>query len=136
MLHIAPQVLVLDDDAAICGVVEEALADDGWDVQTRTRGWAALEFLQRRAVDVILLDLRLRDMEPETFLALCREQGVGDTPVILLSAASGLDRHADRLGVSDWLAKPFNINDLCSIVGKYVSQDQGDGGAVRRAGAR
>jgi DNA-binding response OmpR family regulator len=59
MLHIAPQVLVLDDDAAICGVVEEALADDGWDVQTRTRGWAALEFLQRRAVDVILLDLRV-----------------------------------------------------------------------------
>ena len=136
MLHIAPRVLVVDDDAAICGVVEEALADDGWDVQTRTRGWAALEFLQRGTVDVILLDLRLLDMEPETFLALCREQGIGDTPVILLSAADRLDHHAGRLGVSDWLAKPFDINDLCTIVGQFLPQDQGDGGAVRVANGR
>lgn len=126
-----PRVLVVDDDLPICAVIELALADEGWDVQTCTRGDEALEVLQRRAVDAILLDLVLPDIDAETFLARCRQQGAGDTPVVLVSAAANLEEHAARLGVSGALAKPFDIDDLCALVRQVAPHDR----AVSATGA-
>jgi two-component system, OmpR family, response regulator len=63
MLGVAPRVLVVDDDLTICELVELALSDEGWAVQTRTHARDALAFLQQSEADVILLDLRMPDMD-------------------------------------------------------------------------
>ena len=131
MVRAAPRVLVVDDDLPTCELIELALGGEGWDVQTRTCGQDALEVLQQRAVDVVLLDLVMPEMDAGSFLAMCRQQGTRETPVLLVSAAPNLEQHAARLGVSGALAKPFDIDDLCALVRQVVAQ----GLAVNGTGA-
>jgi two-component system OmpR family response regulator len=129
VLHEAPRVLVLDDDLPICELLELALADEGWDVRASTRCHDALELLQRWPVDVILLDVRMPDMAAEVFLSTWREQTTREIPVLLLSATSDLDHHATRLGAHGILAKPFDIDELCTIMRRLIGQDEADGAA-------
>ena len=124
MLRAAPRVLVVDDDLPTCELIELALIGEGWDVQTRTCGQDALEVLQQQAVDVILIDLVMPEMDAETFLVRCRQQGTGDTPILLVSAAPNLEQQAARLGVSGALAKPFDLDDLYASLRQLVTQDQ------------
>jgi CheY-like chemotaxis protein len=123
MLRAAPRVLVVDDDLPTCELLELALVDEGWEVQARTCAQEALDLLQQWAADVILLDLMMPAMDAETFLVVCRQQGAGETPILLLSAASNLDQQAARLGVSGALAKPFDIDELCRTVRQLVAQN-------------
>ena len=131
MRRAVPRVLVVDDDAPTCEVLELALVDEGWDVQTCTSAQEALEVLQQWAADVILLDLMMPAMDAEAFLVRCRQQGAGEAPMLLVSAAPNLDQQAARLGVSGALAKPFDLDDLCASVRQLVTQRQ----AVHAAGA-
>jgi DNA-binding response OmpR family regulator len=124
MLRAAPRVLVVDDDLPICELVELALSDEGWDVQTRTHAQDALAFLQQLEVDVILLDLRMPDMDAEASLATWRRQATRDIPILLLSAAPNLPEHATRLGAHSMLAKPFDLDELCMTVRHLVVQGQ------------
>lgn len=124
MLQAAARVLVVDDDAPTCEVLELVLADEGWDVQTRTSAQGALELLQQWAADVILLDLMMPAMDAEAFLVMCRQQGAGETAILLLSALTNLDQHAARLGVSGAVAKPFDIDELCITVRQLIARSQ------------
>src|SRR4051812_4747542 len=47
MVRDIPRVLVVDDDAPTCELLELAFTDEGWDVQVRTRGQDALDLLRR-----------------------------------------------------------------------------------------
>ena len=126
MFQAAPRVLVVDDDSPTCELIELALVDDGWEIQTRTRGQAALQLLVTWPADLIVLDLIMPDMSAEAFLAAYREKTQQPAPILLTSAASDLDHHAERLSVSDVLAKPFDVDDLCTRVRTLLHQ----GGAL------
>jgi len=115
-------VLVVDDDLPTCELLKLALADEGWDVRIRTRGHEALDLLQRWTADVILLDLRMPEMDADVFLSLCRRQVEREIPILLFSASSNLDRHAARLAVNAVVAKPFDIDTLCTTVRQFVAQ--------------
>jgi len=126
MVRIAPRVLVADDDIPICEVLKLAFTDEGWDIKVRTRGEDALDLLQRWTADVILLDLLMPEMDAEAFLSRCRgpESVEREIPVLLLSASSNLDDHAARLGVSAVVAKPFDVDALCTTVRQVVAEDR------------
>jgi CheY-like chemotaxis protein len=85
-------------------------------------GQDALDLLQRWTADVILLDLRMPEMDAEAFLSPCLPQVERDIPVLLLSASSNLGCHAARLGVSAAVAKPFDVDTLCMTVRQVVAQ--------------
>jgi len=121
-------VLVVDDDLPICELLELAFTDEGWDVQVRTRGQDALDLLRRWTADVILLDLRMPEMDAEAFLSRCRGRGsVGRAiPVLLLSASSNLSDHAARLGVSAVVAKPFDVDALFTTIRQVVAEGRDD----------
>jgi len=119
-------VLVVDDDLPICEIIELALVDDGWDIQTRTRGRDALDLLWTWPADLIVLDLKLPDIDAEAFLATYREKSQPHAAVLLTSAASDLDHHAERLGVNGVLAKPFDMDELCMLVRRLIVR----GGAI------
>lgn len=124
MSQAAPCVLVVDDDVPFCELVELVLTDEGWDVHSRSCAQDALEFLQQSEADVILLDLRMPDMDADTFLDTWRRQAKRDIPILLLSASANLEQHAARLGVSTVLAKPFDLDELCTTVLQLLVQGQ------------
>jgi two-component system, OmpR family, response regulator MprA len=106
-------VLVVEDDPAIARMLEVELADAGYDVELAATGAAGLAALERAEPAVVVLDVRLPDVDG---LSVCRQaRRAGHAmPILILTA---LDRVGDRVlgldaGADDYLAKPFAIEEL------------------------
>jgi CheY-like chemotaxis protein len=108
-------VLVVDDQEVIRDTLQTALDDEGFTVETAANGREALDILERWDPCVILLDLMMPVMDGWAF---CREQRrSGDrTPVVLLSAAGGLDKEAKALCAAGFIAKPFDLDHVISAI--------------------
>lgn len=111
-----PQILLVEDEAAIARTVEYALRADGFDTAHALTGRAALQLAATQAFDLAILDVGLPDIGG---FALCRElRRAGDLPVIFLTAR---DAEADRvlgleIGADDYVAKPFSPRELVARV--------------------
>src|SRR4051812_22199786 len=101
-------VLVVDDESSVREDLCDFLGSAGHEVQAAGTGAEALEALERRRFDAVLLDVVLPDVSGLEVLQRHRAQG-GHTPVVVLSALSGAEDavRAMRLGATDYLAKPF-----------------------------
>ncbi|MEP7004224.1 MAG: response regulator [Chloroflexota bacterium] len=108
-------VLVVDDHEAIRDTLQVALDDEGFTVECAANGREALDIMARWKPHVILLDLMMPVMDGWAF---CEEQRrTGDTtPVVLLSAAGGLEMHARELRVAAFIAKPFDLDRVVSTI--------------------
>lgn len=108
-------VLVVDDQEVIRDTLQLALDDEGFSVECAANGREALAVIGRWKPDVILLDLMMPIMDGWAF---CKEQKrTGDnTPIVLLSAAGGLDEHQRALGAAAVIAKPFDIDRVISTI--------------------
>jgi two-component system, chemotaxis family, chemotaxis protein CheY len=118
------RLLVVEDDAAIRGLVSEALRDDGYQVREAANGVEALETVREALPDLIVLDLMMPIMNGWTFLEEWRRtSSCAKVPVVVTSAAHDLPRSADRLrtmGVRTCLAKPFDMEGLLALVERYA----------------
>ena len=108
-------VLVVDDQEAIRDTLQVALDDEGFTVECASNGREALDILERWTPCVILLDLMMPVMDGWAF---CEEQRrTGNlTPVVLLSAAGGLEDEQRALGAAAVIAKPFDIDRVISTI--------------------
>jgi DNA-binding response OmpR family regulator len=130
-----PSLLVVEDDDAIAGPLQRALARDGYDVTRAATGAAALEAVDRTSFDLVILDLGLPDVDG---LDVCRR--VRDRhrtmPILMLTARTeeidivvGLDAGAD-----DYVAKPFRLAELLARVRALLRR--GDPPALEASGVR
>ena len=104
----AKTVLVVDDDPDIAQLVRIQLESNGYRVLTANRGQKALEILNERTVDLILLDRILPDMEGLTLLdRLKTDPDTGGIPVIMLTVVED-EGDAMPRGASAYLIKPVN----------------------------
>jgi len=119
-----PQILVVEDDDAIRGLVGEVLRSDGYDVREAANGVEALEQVRAERPDLIVLDLMMPVMDGWAFVEECRRKpGCEEVPIVVTSASHDLPRTAERLrslGVRTCLAKPFDIEGLLALVERYV----------------
>ena len=119
-----PQILVVEDDAAIRALVSEVLRDDGYDVSEATNGAEALEYVGGHRPDLIVLDLMMPVMDGWTFVEECRRQArCNEVPIVVTSASHDLPKTADKLrsyGVRTCLAKPFDVDGLLALVERYA----------------
>jgi DNA-binding response OmpR family regulator len=121
------RILVVDDEPNIREVVELYLRREGYDVEVSGDGAAALEAIERKAPDLIVLDLMLPVLGGIPLTRILRE-GDYDIPIIMLTAKGAeADRIAGlELGADDYVTKPFSPKELVARV-KAV---------LRRAGAK
>jgi CheY-like chemotaxis protein len=119
-----PQILVIEDDTSIRGLVSEVLRDDGYEVSEAANGLEALEALGERLPDLIVLDLMMPIMDGWTFVEEChRSRMCDEVPIVVTSASHDLASIAERLrsfGVRTCLAKPFDVDGLLALVERYV----------------
>ena len=107
------RILVVDDEPAVREAIERALRLEGYEVAVAADGCEALERIDLRPPDALVLDLLMPRVDG---LELCRRlRHSGDrTPVLMLTAR---DAVADRVtgldaGADDYLIKPFALDEL------------------------
>jgi len=106
-------ILAVDDDEKIRGLLHVMLRRKGHHVTTASSGQQGIELFRRERPHVTILDFEMPDMDG---LAVLREIRAIDpqTPVIMLTGA-GTDerkRQARELGVTEFLAKGFSLHEL------------------------
>jgi DNA-binding response OmpR family regulator len=117
--------LVVDDDAQNRDVLERYLRRRGHQVITAEHGRHALGLLAAARVDVILLDLRMPEMDGlETLKHLKADPRWREIPVLVLSAIDELDGLVRCLeaGAEDYLHKPFNSVLLDARLSAYLGR--------------
>jgi DNA-binding response OmpR family regulator len=109
-------ILVVEDEPSIAEVVALYLRRAGYRVLQASDGAAALQILDERAPDLVVLDLMLPQVDGLTIARWLRERG--DTPIIMLTARRAeADRIAGlEMGADDYVVKPFSPQELVSRV--------------------
>jgi CheY-like chemotaxis protein len=121
-----PRVLVVDDDDAVCELLRQALTDEGYAVATVPHGAAALELVRHHQPAVILVDLRMPIMDGWAFVDQYRRIADPPASIVLLSALKDIEQNAKWLGAAGFIAKPFEISEVVSVVGRCVSEREGE----------
>lgn len=109
-------VLVVDDDPAILRTLTINLRARDYEVETAGDGRSALQIVDERMPDVVLLDLGLPDVDGVDVLT--RLRGFTEVPVIVVSARSEPDDKVEALdlGADDFITKPFSIEELLARI--------------------
>src|SRR6478735_638248 len=117
----APKILVIDDDKDIRHVITEILDQSGYEVFTAASGQQGLDLAAQIVPDLIILDLMMPGMDGWTVLTkLQHKASLADIPVIILSAASGLEM-AMSLGAAAVLFKPVDANHLTAEIAAQLA---------------
>lgn len=109
-------VLVVDDDPAIRRTLGINLRARDYDVESAGDGRSALQIVDERMPDVVLLDLGLPDLDGVAVLRQLRS--FTHVPVIVVSARTEPDDKVEALdlGADDFITKPFSMSELLARV--------------------
>ena len=107
------QIMVVEDDTNTRRLMETVLKQHGYQPILACDGVEALEKMESRHVDLIVLDLMMPRMDGFSVLAQMRADG-NETPVLFLTAKDSVpDRvHGLDAGADDYLVKPFSFDEL------------------------
>lgn len=108
-----PRLLIVDDEPDVCGFSSVFFRKRGIDVFSVGSGTQALEILKAEVFDLILLDIRMKDMSGVDVLREIRQRRLF-TPVIILSGVDNdeITKELNVLGVSAFLRKPVALEEL------------------------
>ena len=120
----------MDDDKSIRWVLEKALSLEGIVITGFSDPREVLEKLGREKPDVIISDVRMPGMDGISLLEKIKQLAPA-VPVIIMTAYSDLDRAvaAFREGAFEFLSKPFDVDEVVSLVRRAIHQSN-TGGAV------
>ncbi len=120
------QILVVDDDATVRGVVADYLRQADFDVVEAADGRDALRLAASHRPDLIILDLMLPGVPGLEVLRRVRA-GRGDLPVVLLTARADEDQRILGLevGADDYVTKPFSPRELVLRVQSVLRRYEG-----------
>lgn len=117
-------VFICDDEAGILRYLDKLLRKNGYDVETFLRGGDLLEAMSEVRCDVILLDVRMPDLDGlQILMQLCKEYP--NVPVLLMTGHGTMNDavQAIKLGAFDYLTKPFPLDKILEVIGRAVSQN-------------
>ncbi len=115
------KVLVIDDEKNICITITSILTDDGYEVQSCHTAKCGISAAEDADPDVILLDVKLPDMNGIDVLAKLKKNQPG-TPVVMISGNSAISDavKAIKLGAFDFLEKPLSLPKVKLTISKAL----------------
>jgi DNA-binding response OmpR family regulator len=120
-------VLIADDNPDIVALLRANLSASGFDTVEAQNGEVALTKIDQEKPDLVLLDLMMPVLDGWAVLEALQSRGERP-PIIVLTAADAVmnvDR-AQRLGVTAYITKPFNLPELVGLVETVTSPGRQD----------
>lgn len=120
----AATILVIDDDQTLLNLLAKHIAKADYQAITATNGILGLQAFYDNHVDLVVLDVMMPTMDGWTVCERLRE--VSAVPILMLTAkADERDRlRGFRLGIDDFVAKPFSAAELLARVGAILSRSK------------
>lgn len=115
------KILLVEDDPDVSEALTEWLRENDYKVEAVYSGPEALEHLECRTYDMVLLDGHLPGMDGEFVCKRYREAG-GKTPVLMLTGQTESEAKAMFVaaGANGVLEKPFDLDNLISTIEKHM----------------
>ncbi len=116
-------ILIVDDTPTNLDVISEALVNAGYKVAIATSGERALQQVERRQPDLILLDVMMPGIDGfETCKRLKSNAKTRDIPVMFMTAVADLDNKVKglKLGAVDYITKPFQEEEVLTRVKTHL----------------
>jgi CheY-like chemotaxis protein len=120
------KILVVDDDVAIADLLQQALSEEGYEVQKTVQSLRFYDAVREQHPDLILLDLMMPYLGGEDELQLMKlSPDTSGIPVIVVTAKPEAEVRQEedmlrRLGVVHIVTKPFDLNQLVQLVRQTV----------------
>ena len=117
-------VLVIDDDTTLLGLIAEYLNKAGYRTMTASSGIAGLQAFYEHHSDIVILDVMMPRMDGWAVCDRLRE--ISEVPIIMLTA-KGEERdrlRGFRLGVDDYVIKPFSFAELTARVRAILARSR------------
>jgi DNA-binding response OmpR family regulator len=119
-MNIKKKILVVDDEKAILKVISIKLKISGYDVAIAASGQEALRLVKTETPDLLLLDVVMPGIDGFEFLKQLR--AFSQLPVIVLSARPENAQKALSLGANDFLAKPFDVDEMIERIEQILDK--------------
>jgi len=123
MLDIIADILIVDDTTENLQLLSNILKDSGYKVRPATSGKLALKAVETKQPDLILLDIKMPDMDGyEVCSILKNDPNTKDIPVLFISALSDINDklRAFHVGGLDYITKPFQFEEVKARVSTHL----------------
>lgn len=120
----APRILVVDDDQALCLVVQKLLANEGYEIETTTDSADAMNRIAHNPYDLLVLDYQMPGQNGVEIFRHARELQP-EVAGVFLTAHTTINTvfPAIEAGVERVLAKPVDARELLPVVRKLIGRE-------------
>ena len=117
------KILVVDDEIELLSLMKQVLEDEGYQAFSAANGADGIRLNEREHPDLIILDLRMPEMDGIETLRQIRKKD-DKVKVVILTGYGSPDtiRDAADLDVSEYLSKPFENDHLVHIIGELLAR--------------
>jgi DNA-binding response OmpR family regulator len=116
-----PKILVVDDDLDILVVMEILLTMKGFEVDVTPKWETTFDRIESFKPDLILLDVLISGNDGRILCKKLKSETLTrKIPIIMFSAHPGAAATINQYGADDFIAKPFDVNDLLAKVDKQL----------------
>ncbi|MDB5109903.1 MAG: response regulator receiver protein [Mucilaginibacter sp.] len=112
--------MIADDDPGIVDAIEILLEFEGYQVTSTVNGATVLD-MKEELPDLLLLDIWMSGEDGRDICKKLKQEDITkNIPVIMISASRDIKASAIAAGADDFLAKPFEMNDLLNKIKKFT----------------
>lgn len=120
MNDLAPLLLLVDDDEDLREMLGSILDTAGFRILLAAHGGEALELIERRHPDLVLLDMRMPVMDGWELCRILDDRG-DRPPIVVVTAAADPAARAAEVHAEAWVAKPFDIDQIEATVRRVLA---------------
>jgi DNA-binding NtrC family response regulator len=118
--------MVLDDEPIVCKRLKPALEKLGYEVDAFIQSTEAMHQIQRISYDIIITDLKMKEIDGMQFLSEAKKRRPG-TEVIIITGFATMEtaKQSFQQGVFDFIAKPFKLSEIQEVVNRAAAKIRG-----------